>query len=421
MSKTATLERALTAKGKEGLSLLHATMETCEAANREMTSEERAAIDTISAECKALQARIERLRGDEALARELDALSQGIAPSAAAGSSLLTPAASPRRTLSLGAQFARSEQYQYFATQQHRTSSAWRSPTVEVFDPRWATTLTEDPASGGNLVVPQYLPGIVPMPTPPIVVADLFSQGTTTSNAIIYMKETTFTNAAAPVAEGTAKPESALVFTSVTDPVRKIAHFLPVSEEMLEDVAQITSYINARLALGVQLEEDNQLLNGDGTAPDLVGILNRAGLAPAHALTAPENNADALLKQTMAIFASSYLMPDGYVLNPANWTSTILLKTTQGQYLVAGPFSPIQRPTLWGLPVAVSPAMAVGTGLVGSFKMAAQIFRHGGIRVEASNSHQDFFIKNLVAIRAEERLALCVYRPGAFGTVTGLT
>jgi HK97 family phage major capsid protein len=423
MSKVATLERALSAKGKEGLSLLTVTMETCEKANREMTAEERAAIDTISADCKALQAKIERVRGDETLARELDALSQGIAQSAAAATARLLPPAAgvPARRMSLGEQFARSEQYQYFATHQHRTSSAWRSPTVEIFDPRWATTLTEDPASGGSLVIPQYLPGIVPFPTPPIVVADLFSQGTTTSNAIVYMKETAFTNTAAAVAEGAAKPESALVFASVTDPVRKIAHWLPVSEEMLEDVAQITSYINARLSLGVQLAEDNQLLNGDGVAPDLVGVLNRPGLAASHALTAPENNADAMLKQTMAIFASSYVMPDGYVMNPANWTSTILLKTTQGQYLVAGPFSPIQRPTLWGLPVAVSPSMAAGTGLVGSFKMSAQIFRNGGMRVEASNSHQDFFIKNLVAIRAEERLALCVYRPGAFGTVTGLT
>jgi HK97 family phage major capsid protein len=76
---------------------------------------------------------------------------------------------------------------------------------------------------------------------------------------------------------------------------------------------------------------------------------------------------------------------------------------------------------LWGLPVAVTPAMTAGTALVGAYASAAQVFRKGGIRVEASNSHQDFFIKNLVAIRAEERLALAVYRPGAFGEVTGLT
>ena len=64
--------------------------------------------------------------------------------------------------------------------------------------------------------------------------------------------------------------------------------------------------------------------------------------------------------------------------------------------------------------------MAAGTALVGAFKTAAQLFRKGGLRVEASNSHSDFFTKNLVAIRAEERLALAVYRSAAFGTVTGL-
>lgn len=420
MSNVATLERALSAKGKEGLALIKSTGELAEAENRERTPDERAAIDKISAECQELKAKIERAKGDDALAREYEALATGIALQSESRRIVPAGRQTPAR-LPLGDQFVRSEHYQFFAARQHRTMSAWRSPAVEVFDPRWATTLTEDPASGGSLVVPQYLPGIQPLLFPPIVVADLFAQGTTSSNAIIYMREKTFTNAAAPTAEGALKPESALVFESVTDPVRKIAHFLPTSEEMLEDVAQIASYINARLSLGVQLEEDDQLLNGDGVAPNLEGLLSRTGLAAPYALTAPDNNADALLKQTMAIFASSYLMPDGYVLNPVNWTSTILLKTTQGAYLVAGPFSPIQRPTLWGLPVAVSPSMAAGTGLVGSFKMGAQIFRHGGIRVEASNSHQDFFARNLVAIRAEERLALAVYRPGAFGVVTGLT
>src|SRR5262249_3527123 len=142
------------------------------------------------------------------------------------------------------------------------------------------TTLTEDPASGGGLVVPDVQPGIIPLPTRKIVVADLLAPGTTTSNAVTFMEETTFTNAAAPVAEGTAKPESALVFTQKTESVRKLAHWLPVTDEILEDVAQLTSYINQRLRLGVQLAEDDQLLNGNGTAPNLLGLLNRTGLAP---------------------------------------------------------------------------------------------------------------------------------------------
>jgi HK97 family phage major capsid protein len=133
-----------------------------------------------------------------------------------------------------------------------------------------------------------------------------------------------------------------------------------------------------------------------------------------------DTNADAILKQIFAIYGTAFLMPTGIVLNPANWVTTVLTKTTTGEYIATGPFSPIQTPTMWGLPVAVTPAQPANEGFVGAFKTAAQVFRKGGIRVEASNSHQDFFIKNLVAIRAEERLALCVYRPGAMGKVTGL-
>jgi HK97 family phage major capsid protein len=413
-TRIATLEKDLQTKAAAGLTLYRTTSEKAEAENREMTEEERAPLNANLAECNAIRARLEGLKGDQAVADQLTALSNGQAARAAAGAQAIIL---PRMPLSLGQQFVQSEEYEFFRQRGHRTSSAWRSPSVELR----ATTLDSTPGSGGSLVIPQYLPGILPLPQRPLKVTDLLAQGTTNSNAVTYMVETLFTNAATAVAESAAKPESALAFQAVTEPVRKVAHWLPVTEEMLEDVAQISSYIDARLRLGVDLAEDDQILNGDGVAPNILGILHRTGLAPPIALVAPANNADVLLEQAMTIYSTIFLMPDGFVLNPKNWTSTILLKTTQGAYLVAGPFAPIQTPTLWGLPVAVTPTMAAGTGLVGCFKSAAQLFVHGGMRVEASNSHQDFFIKNLVAIRAEERMALAVYRPAAFGTVTGLT
>lgn len=403
----AMLEQALEGKRTEGLALLDKTARAAEAENREWTDEERTALKAIETDGQALKAKLQQAKGDAEIADQLEKLVSPLGGKALA----------PRPRLSMGEQFVRSEAYQFFRQKLHRSSSAWRSPSVELY----AETLTEDAASGGKLVVPQYLPGIQPLLFKRLTVADLLSPGTTDSNAIIYMKETVFTNNAAAVAEAAEKPESVLRFDQVTEAVRKIAHWLPVSEEMLEDVAQIRSYIDARLRLGVQLEEEDQLLNGDGTAPNISGILDRAGLATSIVRTNPDTNADALLKQAMAIFASAFLMPDGFVLNPVNWTSTILLKTTTGEYLAGGPFSPMTTPTLWGLPVAVTPSIVANTGLVGAFKMGAQVFRHGGIRVEASNSHADFFIKNLVAIRAEERLALAVYREGAFGTVTALT
>jgi HK97 family phage major capsid protein len=234
-----------------------------------------------------------------------------------------------------------------------------------------------------------------------------------------YMKETTFTNAAAAVLEGGLKPESALVFASATSPVQKIAHWIPVTEEMLEDFAQTQSIIDARLRLGLALTEEDELLNGGGVAPHLLGFMNLPGLSAAVA-RGTDSNQDAIFKQIMAIAATVFITPDAIVANPVNWQAIQLTKSATGNYLGSGPWAPPQPPVLWGLPVAVTPSIVAGTAMVGGFSSCSQIFRRGGVRVEASNSHASFFVNNLVAVRAEERLALAVYREAAFGKVTGL-
>jgi HK97 family phage major capsid protein len=224
-----------------------------------------------------------------------------------------------------------------------------------------------------------------------------------------------------PVAEGADKPESTLVFDSVSDPVRKVAHWLPVTEEMLEDAPALQGYLDARLRLGVRLAEEDQLLNDTVVPPDIVGILNRAALAAAVPRGA-DTNADAVLKQIAAIATANNLQPSGIVMHPTNWLTIQLQKLATGEYVAGngGPFQRPERPMLWGIPVVVTSAITLNTALVGCFRDAAMIFRKGNLRVEATNAHDDYFIKNLVAIRAEERLALAVLRPAAFGVVTGL-
>lgn len=394
---------------------------------RMMTTEERASIDALLADGEALQQRLQQVQSDRALITRLDQLTGGAGTTAptrpVSDGSLM-----PRGAASIGTQFVQSQEYQTLIRSGLRRGASWSSGAVECYEPfqgMRATTLTEDPASGGKLIVPQYLPGIVPLNFKRLVVADLMASGTTTSNSIIYMVETTFTNAASSVAEAAVKPESALVFSQTTEPVSKIAHWIPVTEELLEDVPAITAYVDARLQLGVRLAEEDQLLNGNGTPPNLMGVMNRSGLATAvvrnSGATPPETNAEAILRQVTAIATTSFVYPDGVVMNPTNWFSTVTMKDTQGHYFGFGPFNTVPTATLWGLPVAVTPSIVANTSLVGAFGSMSQVFRRGGIRVEASNSHQDFFIKNLVAIRAEERLALAVYRPGAFGKVTGLS
>ena len=350
------------------------------------------------------------MQGDANQSAAIAALTDGMVSAAPGGG---------RGGRSLGEQFLASDYVSLAVT----TGAVFRrgrgdSPSSEL--ELMATTLSEGAGSGGALVVPDYRPGILPLPTRRLTMADLFAPGTAASNLVTYMKETTFTNAAATVAEGAAKPESTLVFTATSDPVQKIAHWLPVTEEMFEDVPASRSYVDTRLRTGVDLALDNQLLNGTTTPPDIVGILARTGLATSIARVA-EVNADTILSQIMAIWIATNLPPDGIVLNPAQWKTVLLTKDANGQYYGGGPFASPHAPTLWGLPVAITPAIVAGTALVGAFQTAAQLFRKGGMRVEASNSHSDFFTKNLVAIRAELRAALCVYRASAFGTVTNLT
>jgi len=430
MATLVELKAALKAKSDQASKRMMEIGHSCDSENnRERTKEETAELETMMKECRELKAQIDRRQGDDDMSAELARLTDGIAPTR---TSVGRPDAATgvRPVRSMGQQFVESAEYDEFFRRGNRRTrgSAWCSPTVELFDPAlngglFATTLTSEPTSppsGGALIVPDYRPGILPLLFQPLTIADLIASGTTESNSIVYMMESYFNNAAATVAEGAEKPESTLAFEQTSDPVRKLATWLPVTDEMLEDVPVIRSYIDTRLRFAVQQTEEDQLLQGDGTAPNLLGIRNRPGITPAHGASG-DNNADAIFKQMTIIQTTAFVLVDGIVMNPTNWQTLQLLKSgVSGDYIGSGPFAAPQVPRLWGLPVAVTTAIVAGTALVGAFRQAAQFFRRGGLRVEASNSHADFFIRNLVAIRAEERGALAVYRPAAFGDVTGL-
>lgn len=293
------------------------------------------------------------------------------------------------------------------------------------------TTLTEGtagtPGPGYNPVaaVPNLQPGVVDIKFRKLTIADLFPAGSTETNLIRYLVETSVTNAAGTVPESGLYPESAIAFSKVDEVLKKVATFLPVSDEMLEDWAQTRSYIDARLQLFIKLSEETQLLSGDGTGSNLVGLLNRPGLATSVAKgTAPsvasDTAMDAIYRQITQIRVTSFMEPDSIVIDPNGWQNILLAKNSQGFYYANGPFASAEDPMLWGKRVVATPALANTTAIVGAFQQAGQIFRKGGITVEASNSHNDFFQRGQTAIRAEERLGLAIYRPGAFGTVTNL-
>lgn len=422
----AQLERDLLKVSGAAAALLEKTAKECQAheekdkdgkiisTGRLMTDDEKAAIQAHVNEGNTLKARIERAKGDASMATAIEQLTAGMQKAAAP----VDPRVRDAARKSLGQQWVESEAYKFAQVKAREKATNWTSPmSAEMF----ATTLDETSGSGGQLIVTDYRPGVLPLLFKRLVIADLLASGTTESNSITYMRETTFTNAAAAVAEGAPKPESTLIFDQVSDLVRKIAHWLPITDEMLEDVAQARSYIDARLRLGLDITEEDQLLNGSGTAPNVQGLLNRSGLTTATVRSGSVTNAEAIFTAMMATFNGSFVMPTGTVMNPANWQTTQLSKDGEGRYYGSGPFAGPQAPTLWGLPVVVTPSIVANTGFTGAFNSAAQVFRKGGVRVEASNSHSDFFVRNLTAIRAEERLALAVYRPAAFSKITSLT
>jgi HK97 family phage major capsid protein len=326
----------------------------------------------------------------------------------------------------IGARFVSSDGYQRIKSEDARGQN-WSTGPVDV-GYAFKGTMLEN--GGGTLVPPDYTGGIVRTNFSPVGLADYFTQISTTSNSVRYSLEGTATSGAAGVAEGAAKPESTLALSEVNEPVKKIATVLPISDELLEDAPAVQSYLNERLSLFVSLEEERQLLRGAGTN-ELVGIFGRS-ISSLGLGTAIANHVQ-LFKAAAGVRGSAFVDPNLIVMHPTNWATTRLATDSTGQYLGGGPWqgaygqpqavgaSYFTSTPLWGMSVFVSPVVGLGTALVGNSTQAAAIYRRGGLSVEATNSHDDFFVRNMNMVRAEERLALALFRPSAWCQVTTLT
>ena len=280
-----------------------------------------------------------------------------------------------------------------------------------------ATTITSATTaaagSAGGLIIPQYQTGIVAPNQRRLTIRDLLLQGTTNSNAITYMRETGFTNAAAVQAkEGDKKAQSDLQFDQQTVNVSTIAHYIKASKQILSDAPMLASYIDGRLMYGLKLVEEQQLLNGDGLNGNLKGIIPQATAFanPATSVTTYTIIDQLRLAMLQAVLAE--YPATGHVLNPIDWATIEIAKDNQARYLIGNPQG-TTAPTLWGLPVVATQSMQAGKFLTGAFNMAAQIFDAETASIEVGFENDDF-TRNLVTVLCEERLALAVYRPEAF-------
>ena len=307
---------------------------------------------------------------------------------------------------SLGQQFVENDRVKSWLSSEQSSGKA---------DMRFKATITSATTaaagSAGAGIQTTRLPGILERPRRRLTVRDLLSQGRMDGNTLEYVRETGFVNNAAPVAEGQLKPSSDLQFDLVNTSAKVIAHWMKASRQILSDFSHLSSIIDERLLHGLAYVEEQQLLNGDGTGQNLLGIVPQATAYAAPVTVTGSTIIDqlrlALLQAELAEFPST-----GIVLNPKDWAVIELLKDTQGRYLIGNPQGTLS-PTLWGVDVVTTQAMTEDKFLAGAFKMGAQVFDRWDARVEVGYVNDDF-IRNLVTILAEERLALAVYRPQAF-------
>lgn len=263
-----------------------------------------------------------------------------------------------------------------------------------------------------TIVAPQRLSGIIPGATRLLRIQDVLPQGTTTSNMVEYTRELLYTNNAAETNEGVKKPESVLTFELANAPVKTIAHFIKASKQVLDDAPMLQSYIDTRLRYGVNYRIDYQLINGNGTNPNISGILDSGNYTQFTATTG-ENGLDSINRAIYLVYAADYA-PTAIVMNPADWGSLERLKrgSSDVSYVIGNPTG-ILGPNLWGLPVIVSNNVPAGTFIVAAFDIAYQVWNRTGVVVEMFEQDEDNVQKNLLTIRAEARLAFSVYRPAS--------
>lgn len=334
---------------------------------------------------------------------------------------------SPKSKKSIGAQFV---EHAHYLNEVKNGEGLGR--TVEIKD------ISNLAASAGGLVPefrdPEVYRTIGGMRQ--LRVKDLIPTVPATGNAVTVMRQTTATNNAAPQGPATGtganqavgagefatKAESNYIWVEVVVPIRTVAHWVPASRQILSDAPQVQSLIDSELSYGLQLEMDDQLLNGNGLGQNLTGILadsaiNNVGQIATGTTAAqlPGAMIDHIRKAITECQKFEYYNINGLLLNPVDWQTLETAKATDGHYLlIAFAATSNGSPTVWRVPVVVSNAIAVSNFLVGDWNLGAKLYQRESVSIRVSESNGTDFVQNAVTILAEERCALAVNRPKAF-------
>jgi HK97 family phage major capsid protein len=301
------------------------------------------------------------------------------------------------KIITAGQEFIRSDKFHAFVKAQGEISKV----RFEV-----KNTVT----GGSTTVFPQQNGGVISGNFAPLTVRAVLPSSPTSSNQVNSLREASWNNSAAGVAEGNTKPESDITFEQYNVPITTIAHWLKVSKQLLEDAPAIASYIDTRLRDGLAQEVERQLVKGDGTTPTISGLTD-SGNYTAYSPTSDDLLVDAINRAKYALWAATGFMPDAVLVNPADWGA--MERTREGagtgMYLyglpgVAAGVNP------FGVKIVLTNNVTAGTFIIGNFAASTMVYNRTGAVVEMGYDGNDF-TKNLVTLRAEERLGLAVERP----------
>lgn len=389
-----------------------------EKGNRDFSTEERTQVSEYLSAAKQVKARVKELKGDAEMRASLAALGEGVA---------VDEAGNGKGRKSLGTMFTTHREWQAWlknmAPGGHIAESrkGLTSPPIDipggfglVGQKALITGLAD---AGAGAFVNTDLTGIYePLGRYPLNLRQLVQVRQTTSDTVEFVRQLTQSNAATPVAEATAtagasgqKPESGMTWERVQETVKTIAVWVPATKRALSDAAQLRGLIDQELREDLGEELENQMLNGNGIGENFTGLNSTANVLAQAFVT------DVLVTTRKAItnlLVNGKQVPSAWLFHPSDWETIELLKDDEGRFRWGGPIN--RGPaTLWGVPVAQSFFQAQGSAWLGNWSKAV-LWDREQANISVSDSHADFFIRNMVAILAEMRAAFGVIRPTAF-------
>ena len=402
-----------------------AICDTAEGEKREFTPEERERVKAFMDEAAGLKAKIKAAEGDAEMRAMVAAMGFGMTDS---------KVAQPDPSMAgkggtIGERFVNAQAYKEWIArfpngEIPQSAKGIMSPPVEFKDLFGRKTLItgDSETSAGAFVETDYTGIYEPLGRRPLVLRDLVSKRTTDNDLVEFVRQTARVTQAAPVAEANVttysgatgevegkKPEGSLAFEAVTTPVRTIAVWVPATKRALSDVSQLRGIIDGELRDDLEEDLEDEMLSGDGTGEHLTGLLNTPNML---AQAWDTNLLTTIRKARTALRVLGHSAPTAILMHPNDAETLDLLQDGENRYYFGGPAEGgVQR--VWRVPVVESEGMTEGVGLMGDFRKAV-LWDRQRATISVSDSHSDFFIRNMVAILAEMRVAFGVIRPTAF-------